>query len=226
MRDEFRPIDHEHLRWCMQQMAAGDQAFAFTFIDSFGERVEVVVRRILSDLGRRDLLGKTDELSSLVVDACLVIADKAAGWQPDGGALPWNWAKRAIRSSIARTIDQQAAASEEDFECDAEAGGETGYDVTPETWARLAAANKQLGLLDEALTTVASERDRWLFIEYLTQQGGGDPSPALTVGTIYGLQAANVRQIVRRQRQRLAKQAETDARFASLRSLKGLETTS
>jgi DNA-directed RNA polymerase sigma subunit (sigma70/sigma32) len=55
-----------------------------------------------------------------------------------------------------------------------------------------------------------SERDRAVFVEYLLQTDLGDPSPAVTVGAVFGLQAANVRQIVKRTRTRLAGPARTD----------------
>jgi hypothetical protein len=214
-------LDHAHLSRCMERIAAGDHAFVFTFIEAYGDRVEGSVRRVLIELGRRDVLLDRQEIDSLVIDACLVIAEKASGWGP-GGAAPWNWAYLAIRSSIAHTIRRQALIDETDLEGHVEAGPTADLDVTPEIWARLAQQYDEVGLLDEALSIVASERDRWLFIEYLTQQGGGDPSPAVTLGAMYGLRPEAVRQIVRRQRQRLRRHTEANGRYAALQHLDGL----
>ena len=71
-------------------------------------------------------------------------------------------------------------------------------------------------LLQEALGTVATARDRELFLELRIQELLGDRSPAVTVGALLGLNPEAVRQQHRRVRLRLRLLAESDARFAEL----------
>jgi hypothetical protein len=47
----------------------------------------------------------------------------------------------------------------------------------------------------------------------------GDPSPAVTVGALYGMKPASVRQQSRRTRLRLRALAETEPRFGPLAEL-------
>ena len=78
------------LEQCMAAMAAGDAAFMFTFLHEFGPQVERVVRSIVAEMGRRDVLADTDEVHGLVQDAVMVVFERSPGWRPDG-ASPRLW---------------------------------------------------------------------------------------------------------------------------------------
>ena len=62
---------------------------------------------------------------------------------------------------------------------------------------------RQVEDLQVALQSVASERDRRVFLEVAVQEASGDPSPANTVAHMFGLRPAAVRQIKCRVRRRL-----------------------
>jgi len=208
----------QHLEWCMAQMASGDDAALFTFVDSFGDQVEAQVRRIVGGLFRSDILADGDEINGLVLNVCLAIHDRASGWHP-GGAPPWVWAHSAIRQVVISHVGHRQVADETGIEGDVNGDQTVGADVTPDTWHALTNEHPYLQLLDQVLLEEGSARDRWIFIEYLTQQGSGDPSPANTVGEVFTLSPANVRQIVRRQRVKLKRRAEGDPHFAPLLEL-------
>jgi len=211
----------DELGQCMARMAAGDDAAVFTFARLFGDQVERAVRQAVGGMGRRDVLVDRDEINGLVLDVCLLIHDKAAGWQP-GGAPPWVWARSAIRQLVSRSVGHRQVADETGIEGDVSSGNASVVDVTPDTWAALTARDEQLRLLDQALVACGSDRDRWVFLEYLTQQGSGDPSPAITVSAMFGLSPANVRQIVRRQKVKVRHFAESNEHHSSLLELRSV----
>jgi len=152
------------------------------------------------------------------MDACYLIHDKAPGWKP-GSAPPWFWAQAAIHQLVIHRVGHRQGANEEGIEGDVSDGQTTAVDLTPETWAILITQHEKLHLLDEALSAAGSDRNRWVFLEYILQQASNDPSPAITVGAMFELTPANVRQIVRRQRLRLQHLAQTNSRFAFLLEL-------
>ena len=59
----------------MTAMAAGDPAFLFTFTEHFGAALAGHVRRILTEMGRLDVVTDGDEVDGLVQDAALFIYD-------------------------------------------------------------------------------------------------------------------------------------------------------
>ena len=84
---------------------------------------------------------------------------------------------------------------------------------------RLAADHEVVALLRDGLEVVASPRDLLVFVEHGVQVALGDPSPAVTIGRMYGMEPAAVRQQTRRVRLRLRRLAATDPRFGELVSL-------
>ena len=140
----------------------------------------------------------------MALDACLLIADRASGWKP-GGAKPWTWAFRAIRSQVATSIGHRVVELDELDASDGDAGSHdpavadltVGSRVVDELGA-LISRHPRVGLLDQAIRAVGRERDQRVYWEYRIQQGMGDPSPAHTVAAEFGLNSANVRQIARR----------------------------
>ena len=151
-----------------------------------------LVRTLLCEMGRRDLAGERDEVSGLVLDACFVIADRAGGWRP-GGAPPWMWARFAIRAEVTRSIGHRCVELDDHRhdECPPAPVDMADYDDLVERDPRFAS-------FDDVLRECTSERDRLIVVEYLQQQAACDPSPAHTVGHMFGLAPATVRQVCSR----------------------------
>ena len=211
--------DHELLEQCMARMAAGDRAYVITFTQAFTPRVQPVVRRILTEMGRHDVLADPYEVEALVQDACWVICERAGGWQP-GKALPWTWAERAIRSEVARVIGHRCVpVTDEHVEATAPPARGDADTVTLST---LADRNPMVALLLAAVAEIGSPRDQQVFMEYRIQLDMGDPSPSHVVARMFELSPANARQIYRRMRVRLADLVATDARYAALEEVRWL----
>ena len=84
-------------------MAAGAPAAWWSFHETFEAKLRAVVLANVRSMHRPDIVRDAERIDSLTADAAMVIFDRAAGWKP-GGAKPWNWAARAIRSMIAAEI--------------------------------------------------------------------------------------------------------------------------
>lgn len=200
----------------MAAMAAGDAAFLFAFVDEFGPKVRKVVRRILEEMGRHDIARNGDELEGLTLDACDVIFRRAAGWKP-GGAAPWNWAHKAIRAEVARTIGHRVVElGDDDRGGEVESHGDVVFDLAADDLGVLIRRHPQVAVLDRAIRAVGSERDQAVYWEYRIQQGMGDPSPAHTVGARFGLKPDNVRQLCRRHGKKVWAVIEHDPAYAEL----------
>ena len=211
--------DQELLEHCMARMAAGDHAYVFTFAQAFTPRVVPLVRRMLTEMGRHDVLADPFEVDALVQDACWVICERARGWQP-GKALPWTWAERAIRAEVGRVIGHRCVpVTDEHVESIAPA---LPPDAATVTLAALAERNPMVALLLAAVAEIGSPRDQEVFLEYRIQLDLGDPSPSHVVAELCGLRSANVRQIYRRMRVRLAELVATDPRYAALEEVRWL----
>lgn len=216
--------DRTRVAALMARMATGDQAAAITLYLEFGDAVRAKVARIARSQGALHLT--PEDVDALAVDVCLDLVPRAGSWDPDGGALPWVWAQRRIVTHVARYVGQYGSTYDESsarssagspvedvaFVGDSSAGED-------EALARLATWSPECALLSSALSRVASDRDRRVFLEFTVQQDGGDPSPSVTIGRAFGLSPANVRQIVRRVRTRVAGLASSDSEFAVLASL-------
>lgn len=208
-------IDRTHLARSMAAMA-GDRAMIFPFLEHYGDDLERVVRRILFDFGRRDLANDPGEVAGFVLDAAFVICQRAPSWDPAGGALPWHWAMRAIRHDIGVTIgNARVDVDVEDVDLGPPtarcSGSGANFDLD-----EMARRDPLLGLLLEAVREVTSPRNAAVHLEYRIQHCCGDPSPAHTVGAMFDLSPANVRQIDRRVRRQLSELVSTDARYADL----------
>lgn len=216
----IRGLDRDRLRVVMAAMGAGDRAAVVTLFTEFGGRIAGVVRRRLRGLGIHD--PEDDDVHGLVIDACFELEGCAAAWDPDGGALPWNWASRRIDARVAKwagiftdplddTVSEPAAPSLVAGATEAGAA---------ETLDKLAAGGGQAELLAAAFREAGvSERDRAVLLEFSVQRSLGDPSPAPTIGALFGLKADNVRQIVSRTRATVAAVIEGDDRYRALRDL-------
>jgi len=213
-------IDLDALSRAMAALAV-DRAQVVPFVGAYGGRLAGVVRRHLRDLGRADLAYDRDEVQGLVWDVALVLHDHAGGWRP-GGALPWNWAAKPIRSNIASFIGHARADVDTEALADEavpplEAVVDVDFDLAADT-------NPLLGLVREALGAVgATEVQRRVHLEYRLQKALGDPSPARTVGGLFGLSDANVRQIDRRVRVQLTRVVDGSDRYRALRTIPWLD---
>jgi DNA-directed RNA polymerase specialized sigma24 family protein len=219
-----RQNDRRQVADLMRRIVAGDDAAFFTLMQDYGHRVRFVVRRVLEDMGRRDILRDADEMTGLVNWACLVIRDRAAGWSPDGGAMPWTWASRAIRAMVYEAVGHRVVELDEgSFDEGADSASEvpvpgapTGEDRVVEEFVHMACRHPFVRLLLEALRGVASERDYEVVLEYVVQRSNGDPSPSHTVAREFDLSPDNVRQIFSRTRRRLLTAIDDDPSLVPL----------
>jgi len=296
----------------MGRLADGDETAAFSLYEMFGDRIAGTVRAVLR---ARGLVLVRDDVDGLVLEACFAIAAVAGAWSPDGGALPWVYARRRIENSVDRVVGQRTVPLDDALVASLEAvpamaspsgwsprasgasassatwvdggagpgavaragervtvdgytgaGGDGGPDgsvgaagragasgggraargrragdggarwsggrgaggtggagdeaVLSEAFARLAAVDERCRLLSDALDRAAvSATDREMCFQYALERGRGNRSPATTVGAVFDLADATVRQRVHRSKRRLRAVAATDDRFAPLADL-------
>jgi len=188
----------------MVQMADGSSAALFDFIDAFRDELERQVAGILATLHRRDIVRQPGEVASLAVSAARVLFRRARGWRADG-ALPWVWAYRSIREEVVAQIGHPSV----EFDARVHSGFTERRPASAEIDLReMAAEHIPIAAWLDAVEAVANERDQAVHLEYQVQKHLGDPSPANTVASIFDLSAANVRQIDRRVRTKLARHSE------------------
>jgi hypothetical protein len=195
----------------MARLAAGDMAAMTTLQDRWGVAIKAALRRI----GRgRNVHLQPDDLDELLVDAVLVLQEVAGSWSPEGGAMPWVWAGRRLANVVDRFLGQLGTSIDAgpDLHLAAEPMPTVAIEEVDveEVLTRLAREgsiagerSRQIADLQVALRSVASERDRRVFLELAVQAASGDPSPANTVGEMFDLQPSTVRQIRCRVRRRL-----------------------
>ena len=85
----------------MSRLAAGDEAAVVTLYERFGGQIAAAVQRVA-----RHRPGRIDrgELDGLVFEVCFELASVAGGWSPDGGALPWVWARHRVANVVDRVL--------------------------------------------------------------------------------------------------------------------------
>lgn len=195
----------------MARLAAGDMAAMTTLMDRWERPIKAALWRIARS---RNVRLQADDLDEMLVGAVLVLQHVAGAWSPEGGAMPWVWAKHRLANVVDEFLGQLGPSID--------AGTELHLAAEPmptvaceehdveEVLAQLAREGSIAGdrhrLVDDlrhALQAVASERDRRVFLEVAMQAAAGDPSPANTVGQMFGLQPATVRQIRCRVRRKL-----------------------
>ena len=203
----------------MGLMAEGDPAAVVMLYGEFGNHIAASVRRQLRRQGMVDI--EPDELDGLLWDACLAIESVGSGWDPDGGALPWNWASLRVMNIVTDWVGQHHDRLDEwdlaqlPIQAPVPCLDADELDVL----AELATCHDGCGLLAEALDRVANRRDQAVLVEYQVQASEGDPSPSHTVAARHGLNPENVRQIVSRTRRRLRALSATDRRYEALARL-------
>jgi hypothetical protein len=289
----------------MSRLADGDETAAFSLYEVFGDRIAGTVRSVLRERG---LVLVRDDVDGLVLEACFAIGAVARAWSPDGGALPWVYARRRIENCVDRVVGQRTVPLDDTLVASLEAvpamaspsgwaqapsrapastgigtgtlagagvgggavgraservgvdgraraggdgrsdggvraagragasgdgraahgrragdggpGGAGDEAVLSEAFARLAAVDERCRLLSDALDRAAvSATDREMCFQYAVERGRGNRSPATTVGAVFDLADATVRQRVHRSKRRLRAVAAADDRFAPLADL-------
>jgi DNA-directed RNA polymerase specialized sigma24 family protein len=215
----------------MSELAAGDETAVFSLYERFGDKIGGTVRAVLR---ARGLTLVHDEVDGLVLEACLAIAGVAGAWSPDGGALPWVYARRRIENCVDRVVGQYTVPLDDYLRAveDGEAGYPPftppgGHAPLPVDDRSLAQALEEMSpgddrcrLLHDALDRAAvSPTDRELTLQYAAEQGSGNRSPATTVAAMFDLRDAAVRQRVHRSKRRLRAVAASEQRFAPLADL-------
>jgi DNA-directed RNA polymerase specialized sigma24 family protein len=199
--------------------------------ERFGDKIGGTVRAVLR---ARGLTLVHDEVDGLVLEACLAIAAVAGAWSPDGGALPWVYARRRIENCVDRVVGQYTVPLDDYLRAVEE--GDAGYPpfTPPGGHAPLPVDDRSLAqaleemspgddrcrLLHDAMDRAAvSPTDRELTLQYAAEQGSGNRSPATTVAAMFDLRDAAVRQRVHRSKRRLRAVAASEQRFAALADL-------
>lgn len=166
-----------------------------------------------------------DRLDDIVRDLVVELIELAPSWRPDGGALPWVWARSRLWSLAFARLGPLAD-DIEDHELVADgspAGGVGGHDGSPVETLRQAARDRtDVTLLLEALDQGVSERDADVWLDVLSEQAAGNRSPSVTVAQQHDLTPCAVRKICQRVRRRLGDLGAAEARFAPLLALPAL----
>jgi hypothetical protein len=207
----------------MGRMARGDDAAVVTLYERYGGPIAAAVQRVAR---RRPGRIDRDDLDGLVFEVCFELAAIAGAWSPDGGALPWVWARHRVANVVDRVLGQWAEpldhdrlAALDDGVADAAAQGVVDGSLL-DALERLVPNLASARLLAEALDHERiSRRDRELWLEYAFEKHSGNTSPAATVAPGFGMKEVSVRQAARRARQRLLRLAASDERFAPLADL-------
>jgi hypothetical protein len=215
----------ERVATIMAAMREGDRAAPFALYSEFGAAIAASVRR---ELGRRGVrAAPRGEVDGMVMDVCLELLRLSAAWQPQGGALPWVWARHRVANIVDAWVGQHASPLEPHTVMrraatdvvPSEATSSVDADVV-DMLDRLASHHPMCGLLRDALTeSGTTDRDQRLLLEVGLQRSLGDRAPAATVAAQFGLRADAVRQQVKRVRDRVRRLAAHEPRYAPLADL-------
>jgi hypothetical protein len=206
----------------MARMGAGDRTAIFCMYDEFCGPLATLVRRMLRRRGI-DAIPR-DDADGLVIECCMALSDVAGAWRPEGGALPWTWARHRMEAVVQRYVGQHADRLDDaNLRRLAERPAAT---PSPGSEAEalalldaLADGGGLFGLLREALGRSGTERDQRLLLEVQIQHSMGDRAPAATVAGMFDMSSEAVRQQVRRVRVRLQRLVADEPRYAPLAAL-------
>jgi hypothetical protein len=213
-----RVADRARVAEVMAEVVAGESGAIFVLYAEFGSSIEAAVRQALRHFGVDHL--DPDDIEGLVMESTIAIGDSASSWRPDG-ALPWWWAASRIRQIVGTFLGQFGQPYDPDLH------GHVGGDQAQawlgeegpmlEVLDNVAERDQKVALLRDAFDHIAgSARDREMLLVYAAQQQAGDLSPAETVGPLFGLEPATVRQAVKRTKDRLRRLAEQEPRFRAM----------
>jgi hypothetical protein len=215
----------DELAAIMDRLAQGDEAAVVALYERFRGRIAGAVQQVAAVRGTRL---RPDDLEGVVVEVCFELARVAGAWSPDGGALPWVWARRRVANVVDRELGQPTELLDErqlaHVADDPGPGPDTGAPARDvPMWPvleRIATDHQGARLLLDALErSGTSRRDRELWLEYVCEKAVGNPAPATTVGPVFAMKESTVRQAARRVRQRVRRLATTDERYAPLAGL-------
>jgi hypothetical protein len=216
----------DELAAIMDRLAQGDEAAVVALYERFRGRIAGAVQQVAAARGTPL---PPDDLEGVVVEVCFELARVAGAWSPDGGALPWVWARHRVANVVDRELGQwtepldepQLAQVAERVAPDPDTVSAPARDAP--MWPvleRIAADHDGARLLRDALERSGiSRRDRELWLEYVCEKAVGNPAPATTVGPVFEMRESTVRQAARRVRQRVRCLATTDERYAPLAGL-------
>lgn len=208
----------DRLAELMGRMADGDTAAVWAL---YAEFFAEIARAVRHHAQQYNAPLDADDVRGLVVDVCLMLAERAGSWDPDAGATPWTWAGPRIHTLVGGFVGQRGveltevpdrAADAPTSCCPADRDDE---DVLV-TLDGLAASHEVLALFRDALNAAGSERNRRIVLEVRLQAAAGDPSPSITVAQAYGLSSDAVRQICKRTADRFTALVRHDPRFVAL----------
>lgn len=220
----MHPTRRLRLEETMCRLGAGDPAAVWSLVEDFGDDLARVARSLISSAGRRDVFDDPGRIEGIVIDIALHLFHEAGSWNPEGGALPWVWARRAIEKIVYADLGHRSVEIDE-LDRDRSAASTEAPAIAVEVDATLAVVAERdpaVAKLIEAISLVGSERDAAVHTEYRVQRAAGDPSPANTVAAEFGLQPANVRQIDARMKRKLRHLAETDSTYSEIGALRWL----
>jgi DNA-directed RNA polymerase specialized sigma24 family protein len=214
--------ERDDLAAVMRRLAEGDEAAVVTLYERYGGPIAAAAQRVVRQ--RRGRVDR-DDLDAIVFEVCFELASVAGAWSPEGGALPWVWARRRVANAVDRVLGQWAEPLDEPRLAGAGAepepvAGWVGEGTMLSAFESLVPNLDSARLLSEALDEARiSTRDRELLFEYAYEKHSGNTSPAATVAPEFGMREVSVRQAFRRARQRLLGLAACDERFAPLAEL-------
>lgn len=198
--------------------AADDPAAPWELLACFGDQIAANLRALARSDG---LCIDPGELDGLTADACLEIIAVAGTWRPDGGALPWTYARGRLRAMLHRHAGPALVPLPPVEPADPRNWGEQAPVDDEASLAVLGRVAGQGGepavvALHQALEVACSPADGELVLRYLQHKAAGDPSPSHTVGAQLGRRPDAVRQAYHRSRTRLRRLALADHRYRPL----------
>ncbi len=217
----------ERLNQIMAGIAGGDDAALFHLWEEFGGDIRAAMAAHARLRGHHRLT--PDALYDLAGEAWLALRPLARSWRPDG-AVPWVWARARLAAIVDEVlgpvVGRVLPARDGEHIAEPDVLAYLGADPPPgETLGGLAESDERCRLLRRAIDAALSPVDQELFLGYELQRQSGDPSPAVTMGALFGLKPATVRQRVWRARRKLAAVVDTDLRYAALAGLALLRAT-
>ncbi|MGH2476421.1 MAG: hypothetical protein ACRDIL_14275, partial [Candidatus Limnocylindrales bacterium] len=87
----------------MGRLAHGDEAAVVTLYERFRDRIAGAVQQVAA---ARDMPLRPDDVEGVVVEVCFELARVAGAWSPNGGALPWVWARHRVANVVDRELGQ------------------------------------------------------------------------------------------------------------------------
>ena len=219
----------DELAAIMDRLAQGDEAAVVALYERFRGRIAGAVQQVAA---LRGTPLRPDDLEGVVVEVCFELARVASAWSPEGGALPWVWARHRVANVVDRELGQWTEPLDEQQLAHVADAADSAPDAPPAPdrdtpmWPvleRIAADHHGARLLLDALErSGVSRRDRELWLEYVCEKAIGNPAPATTVGPVFEMREPTVRQAARRVRKRVRCLATTDDRYAPLAGLPAL----